>query len=103
MGIYDPVPLGQWSPMDVARNIVNQVLDQFPEITVERRQAMNDVCDDFVSGLLDRWLQARSETMRDALIKLEQWDMLHLGPDGRGSAAADAPWARALIAKALRP
>lgn len=61
MGVYDSVPLGEWSPMDVARNIVNQVLDQFPEVTVERRQAMNDPCDNFVAGLLERWVQAREE------------------------------------------
>lgn len=63
MGAYSTVPLGEWSPTDVARNIVNQVLDQFPEVTVDRRQAMNDPCDAFVSGLLQRWVQARGATL----------------------------------------
>lgn len=58
MGVYDPVSLGRWTPLDVARNIVNQVLDQFPEITVERRQATNDQLDRFVSGLIERWRDA---------------------------------------------
>lgn len=42
------------------------------------------------------------QRMRDALLKLEQWDMLTLDSDGHGAVTSDAPWARKLIADALR-
>lgn len=41
------------------------------------------------------------DTVRDALTKLQTWDMLTLDAEGDGQATADAPWARGLIAKAL--
>ena len=44
----------------------------------------------------------RIKEMQMALSMLEQWDMLTLDADGHGQATADAPWARSLIAKALR-
>jgi len=47
-------------------------------------------------------LRTENERLRNALAQLEQWDMLSLRPDGHGAATADAPWARDLIAKALR-
>lgn len=53
------VPLAEWSAQDVARNIVNQIFDQVEGLTVEERQRLNDPCDRFVTGLLDRWLAAR--------------------------------------------
>lgn len=61
MGVYEPLPsLDRWSPLDVARNIVNVVLDQCPEVSVARRQDdLNDQCDEFVRDLLDRWLTAK--------------------------------------------
>jgi hypothetical protein len=66
MGVYAPLPpLDQWTPLDVARNIINQTLDQFPEVTVERRQQMNDPLDRFVSGLLGRWLTAQMADFGD--------------------------------------
>lgn len=44
----------------------------------------------------------RHEQLVNALTALEQWDMLTLDAEGHGQATADAPWARDLIAKALR-
>lgn len=44
--------------------------------------------------------QPRDE-MRDALVRLEQWDMLSLASDGHGAVTADAPYFRQLIADAL--
>lgn len=46
--------------------------------------------------------QPRIMEMSAALAALEQWDMLTLDAEGHGQATADAPWARDLIAKALR-
>jgi hypothetical protein len=40
-------------------------------------------------------------TMEEALLRLNEWDMLHLTPDGRGHATGDAPWARDMIGRAL--
>lgn len=51
------------------------------------------------SEVAARW---RAAKMRAALTSLEAWDMLGLTSDGRGAITADAPWARALIADALR-
>lgn len=54
-------------------------------------------------NLVERAERAEAENarMRAALETLQQWDMLSLAADGHGAATADAPWARALIAKAL--
>jgi hypothetical protein len=39
--------------------------------------------------------------MERALRLLQEWDMLALGPDGRGISTPDAPWARLVIQNAL--
>lgn len=53
-----------------------------------------------LKGLREAW--AERDRMRSVLTTLEQWDMLTLDGEGHGVATADAPWARELIAKALR-
>lgn len=44
---------------------------------------------------------ADAARMRDALLKLKQWDMLTLDAEGHGAVTADAPWAHEVIDKAL--
>lgn len=46
-------------------------------------------------------LRVELAAARLALLMLQEWDMLSLGPDGHGVATADAPWAQAIIATAL--
>jgi hypothetical protein len=50
-----------------------------------------EMCDE-----IDR-LRTTIDKVRDTLTVLRQWDMLSLGPDGRGAVTSDAPWAIKLI------
>lgn len=54
---YDPADPGTWPLKAVARSIVNQVLDE-SGASVERRQQINDRCDEFVIDLVTRQRRA---------------------------------------------
>lgn len=59
MSAFNPHPIHKMTAHDIARTIVNGVLDQIPQLTVEQRQALNDPLDRNISGLLVRWVDAR--------------------------------------------
>lgn len=48
-------PIGGWPASAVARNIVNQILDQVPSLPVAERQRLNDPLDEWVTELLTAW------------------------------------------------
>lgn len=61
------------------------------ELLAQRQQALNDLYE----------ANEKVTSTEKALKLLQEWDMLRLGPDGRGVHIGDAPWAQLLIRIAL--
>lgn len=68
IGRRHPVPF-------LAQNIVNQILDM-SEASVERRQAINDLCDQFVTRLLEQHERNLRVEIADQFARMCQHDGL---------------------------